>query len=130
MPSEIRYILFNETEVRRALVKYAHLKKKTIRFEHISEVAYSGSSKITVRVMLKHPGDDRLVPVEFSNADLGAAMIIFCRDTYVPLPNSAVKTLHVDEDTLVLSIMMDDRGQPPELTGKYIMDKVRNIISQ
>lgn len=130
MPSEIRYIFFSELEVRRALVKYAHLKKKTIRFEHIAEVVYGGESKVTVRLMLKHPEDDQLVPVEFSNADLGAAVIIFCRDTYVPLPNGAIKTLHAEGDTLALSVMMDDRGQPPEPTGKYIIDKVRNIISK
>lgn len=130
MPSEIRYIFFDETEVKQALVKYSQLKKKPVKFEDIQNIVYSSEGDVGASLMMKYPGDGVLSAVQYSNSDLSAAMIIFCRDIHVPLPTVGVKTLQAEGDILSMCILLDDRVAFPVASDMRIMASMRGMMVQ
>lgn len=87
MPTEARHIYFNEEEVTWALVEYCRLKKDAIKSGHVKELVYSEGGKVGATLLLQDPGSGTLTALEFGNADLGAAIIIFCHDIGLPLPH-------------------------------------------
>ncbi|WP_138379444.1 hypothetical protein [Luteithermobacter gelatinilyticus] len=109
MPSEVRHIFFEEAELRRALVKYALVKGKTLLFDDIKSIIINNSGMVSATLMIKKIINEPPIRMEFSTAELAAALVLFCKETGVPLPKKGVKSLNVDEDRVYMTIILDER---------------------
>ena len=93
MPTELRRLNFSEEEVQGALVNYALRSNMQMPSSGIQSllVENNGGVTVTLRFAPNDDGDPR--DVEFSEAHLAAAIILFCRVQEIPVPRDAVKVL-------------------------------------
>jgi hypothetical protein len=100
---EVRCILFDEAEIRVAILEYlgrtGRLNNAALvaRIELVDEV-----SGIAGYVHFQSAA--ALRPVNVDVADLLTAMLMFCGANRVPLPRRALKALMLHRNTLILSI--------------------------
>ena len=96
MPSEVRTIAFDQDEVVEALTRYRARKGKPIPHGKIYKFVVEQSPKIRVALAIAVNGEDRLESVQFNSEEVGAALVMHCIKSKVPLPaRGAQKALQV-----------------------------------
>ncbi len=94
MPIEVRHILFDEDEVRAALVGYHRRRVASHRRLSVSELRLEDYPNL--RAFLSFIDQDgQLEVVEFGRVEMAAALILHCRQLRVPLPAKATKELRL-----------------------------------
>lgn len=128
MPTEARHIYFNEEEITWALVEYCRLKKEAIKSDHVTELVYTEGEKIGATLLLQRPGNATLTAVKFTNADLGAAIIIFCHDIHLPLPHWGAKSLKAEGKTLSLQVMKEEKVDFAEIAKMKVVHDITKFM--
>lgn len=112
MPMEMRKLAFTQDELQAALVNYAlrsEIKLPNANIEKI-RVKEEDDEKKTTSVTLVYPASESgndLRSVEFSEAQIGAAIILYCKNLSIPLPRNARKTLSAENESVAIIMSVD-----------------------
>ncbi len=95
LPREIRYIIFTDEEVERAVI--ALLTKVHRQFDprHVRATTISHASDGTLVCIVSLHADSPYQRLEVSAPDLMSAMLLYCRERNIPLPVRADKHLEI-----------------------------------
>ncbi|WP_417321212.1 hypothetical protein [Emcibacter sp.] len=111
MASEVRHIFFEEHELIRALMKYSLIKRTPIEFKQIKSVIINNTGTVSATMMVKKVSNELPVKIDYTTAELAAALVLFCTDTGIILPRRASKILNVDEDLLHMTLIVKDKRE-------------------
>jgi hypothetical protein len=94
MPIEVRHVLFDRAEVQAALLAYH--RRRALPKRSLSVADFTVEDSPVLRAFLSFLDDEgTLDVVEFAGTEIAAALILYCRQTRVPLPARASKELKV-----------------------------------
>ncbi len=104
MPKEIRKLLFSAQEVETAVGVYLDATKAKARSRHITSVALQRGAEVgaLVKLTIALPGGRN--EIALTTEQLGAALIVYCKKTGVPLPKSGKKSIERDGSGLAMEI--------------------------
>lgn len=103
MPIEVRYVMFTQTEVVKAILEFKKRRGEAMPQGSIVKFGMEGTSEPSFIIEIK--GDDGIVQtVSVDNKPLTAALVMFCINTKIPLPAKASKTLKVNGQKLALVV--------------------------
>jgi hypothetical protein len=106
MPIEIRHILFDESEVRRALIAFATARRKP--FAGLSTADLQLKDVPDLRAFLSGlSADGALEVLEFTGTEIAVALILLCGQLRIPLPARASKELTLHERGLCMSLRLN-----------------------
>ena len=108
MPSEVRNIYFTEFELISALVSFSKIKKVYIDKSDVNSVIIGNNGQVDVSLLVKKPHSDKTDIMDYSNAEVAAALIAFCMRNSIPLPRDSEKLLLAKGDKVLLSIKMEN----------------------
>lgn len=107
MPKETRKLVFSAQEVETAIGVYLDASKIPARSTHILSVALQRGEEVgaLLRLSIALPGakDELLLGTE----QIGAALILYCKKTRVPLPKGGTKSLQRDGPGIAMEITLD-----------------------
>ncbi|MBI5119849.1 MAG: hypothetical protein HZA67_02515 [Rhodospirillales bacterium] len=103
MPKENRRILFSSAEVHRALLEYSAQHNKPIRDGKVISFLFD-PAETPALVLMVSAKDGQIENHSFKLAELGAAIITFCRNHKIPLPHKGKKSLIKMEDTVAITV--------------------------
>ncbi len=103
MPKENRRIVFTPGEVHRALLEYTAKHNRPIADGDVDSLLFDPSEDPALVLML-HRKDGQIEHHSFRLAELGAAIITFCRSHKVPLPHKGKKSLIKVEDSVGIAL--------------------------
>jgi hypothetical protein len=107
VPLETRKLEFSPMELQAALVNYALRRRIPLPKANIDKI-YIGkvdAEKVTCRFTPSNVADDAIV--EFTNSQVAAALIMYCKSEKIPLPRDADKVLQRNGDTLALIVRVE-----------------------
>lgn len=102
MPNESRVLSFSRHEVYEALRDYRRKTGQTLVGFGAKDLTLVENEEI--KVTLQRSGGDAAVP--FTEHEVGAALILFCRHKHIPIARRAAKTLAAAADSLELRLSM------------------------
>ena len=104
MPREIRKLVFDAREIETAIGVYLDSSKAVAKSKHIVSVALQSGGEIgaLIKLSIAIPGgrDEIILRTE----QLGAAFILYCKKTGVPLPKGGRKMLSREDNSIVMEI--------------------------
>jgi len=109
MPAELRQIIFRRDEVSAALSAGGAAKALALPPGDIAMVRIDGSADGPVAVKIVPPDGGEAQTVRVSSDRLAGALVAWCRDTGIPVPKGARKSLLSMGDNVVLSLAIDAR---------------------
>jgi hypothetical protein len=102
MPNETRTISFSNAEAMSALTEYCASTKRELPKGGIKRVSFSNDDEIKVIVEF----DGGAPPIRFYENEVAVALIMLCNKKSIPVPNRAIKSLQVTQDTVSLHFTM------------------------
>jgi hypothetical protein len=111
VPIEVRHLIFEEAEVGEALIGYDRRTRPQSRSMTVADLRLDDFPTMKGYLTLR-TAEGGLDVVEFSAAQLAAALILYCRHTGIPLPARASKTVKILDRGLRLSLSLN---APPSL---------------
>ena len=103
MPKENRRIVFSPAEVHRALLEYSSKHNRPIADGKVDSLLFDPAEDPALVLMI-HRLDGQIEHHSFRLAELGAAIITFCRNHKVPLPHKGKKSLIKVEETVAITL--------------------------
>ncbi len=103
MPRENRRIIFTPAEVHRALQEYSAKQNISVSKGEVVSFLFDPTEDPALVMMVRCP-DGRIEHHSFRLAELGAAIISFCRHRKVPLPHKGKKSLIKVEDSVAIAV--------------------------
>ncbi|CAA6603818.1 hypothetical protein MTBLM1_150002 [Rhodospirillaceae bacterium LM-1] len=103
MPKENRRILFTTAEVLRALMEYTALHNRPMGKGDVVSMLYDPKEDPAL-VLMVSGADGQIENHSFRLAELGAAIITFCRSHKVPLPHKGKKSLIKVDDAVAITV--------------------------
>ncbi len=103
MPKENRRIVFTPAEVHRALLEYTAQHNRPIGDGTVESFLFDPVENPALILMI-HRADGQIENHSFRLAELGAAIITFCRSHKVPLPHKGKKSLIKVEDSVAITV--------------------------
>jgi hypothetical protein len=103
VPKENRRILFSPAEVHRALVEFTASRNRPIGEGSVVSFLFDPTENPALVLMISGR-DGQIESHSFQLAELGAAIITFCRNHKVPLPHKGKKSLIKVDDTLAITV--------------------------
>lgn len=103
MPKENRRILFTHTEVHRALMEYSVRQNRPISDGTVVSFLYDPAETPALVLMISGK-DGQIEGHNFKLAELGAAIITFCRNHKIPLPHKGKKSLIKVEESVAITV--------------------------
>lgn len=118
MPHEMRRLYFTEDEVTRAILALnAQSRQKFLRPGSLAGIALHETPRLGVELRVETVGGS-LESLLLDEVLVGAAMIRFCIDTRVPLPQHATKSLKICNGQVALDIVVPrERDTPAAMAG-------------
>jgi len=107
MPAELRQIIFSRDEVSAALTAGRSGKTLALPPGDIAMVRIDGKADGPVSVKVVPPDGGQAQTVRVTPDGLAGALVAWCRDTGVPIPQGARKSLLSMGDNVVLSLAID-----------------------
>ncbi len=106
LPREIRYIIFTDEEVDRAVADLLTRVDRQFDPRHVRATAISHAPDGTLVCIVSLHSDSPYQRLEVSAADLMSAILLYCRERNIPLPVRADKHLEITSRgfTLVATI--------------------------
>ncbi len=95
MISEVRYLLFDEQDLLRAMIEYRKLRNQPLPAGTISEFKIQRKQPVTCTLSIREDQAGKKTEIIFTNELMRAALISYCRYKKVPLPVKAEKDLQV-----------------------------------
>ncbi|MBT6033805.1 MAG: hypothetical protein HOH19_14615 [Kordiimonadaceae bacterium] len=108
MPLEIKNIYFTESELRRALVNFATLKKQFVELEDVEKTIVNKANTVTVSLHVDQALGVKDDKIQFSHAEVAASLFAFCMVSKIPLPKKGIKELHANDKNVFLTIRLDE----------------------
>ena len=117
VPSEVRTILFKQSEVIDALRIYRLRKGKPIPLGQTFKFVVEDDPGVRIALAVAVKGEERLEHCEFLAREIGAALVMHCIEQKIPLPaNNATKALQIAGDCVALVVTI---GAPTEQLGSF-----------
>ena len=108
MPSEVRTITFRQAEVVQALNDYGKRKGQPLPKGTLFRFSAEANDSVHVTLAIAVDGEDRLETVSFTSKEIGAALVMFCMKSKIPLPSrEATKALQIAGDCVALVIKLN-----------------------
>lgn len=106
VPREIRKIIFDKQDMLEAMLNYAIRNDYELPRARVDGFAISQDPE--GRFSLKFKFDDPTITmnITLNQDEIGAAMILYCKNQRIPLPRNANKSLVRHEDSLALQIAL------------------------
>ena len=101
MPTESRILGFNKTELFEALRDYCSQTGRLLP-DDVNGVVLTQNSEVSIA--LNSPGDES--SINFTENEIGAALVMFCIKKGIPIARRAIKSLEVVHETLSLRLRM------------------------
>lgn len=107
MPTEHRDIAFSKSEVWAAVIDYCLRHEVELPDADIEDMETTQGDKgdLNLDITYKAPAKGRIVTIR--HAQLGAALINYCRLIRVPLPRVGLKALNKAAEGILLSVRID-----------------------
>lgn len=103
MPTEVRYVMFTQPEVVKAIIEYKKRRGEAMPAGSIVKYGMEGATDPGYLIEIK--GDDGIVQtMAIDNKPLTAALVMFCINSKIPLPAKAGKQLKVNGQKLALVV--------------------------
>ena len=115
MPSEMRKIVFNLSELQAALVNYALRTNKKLPNATIDNILVEGKEGVTATIIFMRDGTEEAKTVVFAQNDVAAALILYCNSQQIPLPRDAKKLVTPIEDSVGMIVKLDYSDSAPGL---------------
>ncbi len=125
MPTELRRLNFSEEELQAALVNYALRSNMKMPNASIQSLRIYKKDGISVTLHFTPSDEGAARDVEFSEAHLAAAIILFCRVQEIPVPRDARKVLSFDKNTVAMTMQVfygDQAKVNPEAAKETVED--------
>ena len=114
MPAETRKIVFSTDELQAALVNYALRSEMRLPNANIERVTVGQEEGLNAVLEFSPLEDNNPRVVEFSEAHVAAAIILFCRTQEVPLPRDSRKVVVPEADSVAMMMKFEqDEKMPP-----------------
>ncbi len=95
MISEVRYLLFDEQDLLRAMIEYRKARNQPLPTGAISEFKIQREQPVTCTLSVLEDRAGKKTDIIFTNDVMRAALISYCLYKNVPLPVKAEKDLQV-----------------------------------
>ena len=95
MISEVRYLLFDEQDLLRALIEYRKARNQPLPVGTIAEFKIQRKEPVTCTLSMHEDQAGKRTDIIFTNDIIRAALIAYCMYKNVPLPVKAEKDLQV-----------------------------------
>ncbi len=95
MISEVRYLLFDEQDLLRAMIEYRKSRNQPLPTGTISEFKIQRTEPVTCILSVHEDQAHKKTDIIFTNDVMRAALISYCLYKKVPLPAKASKELQV-----------------------------------
>ena len=95
MISEVRYLLFDEQDLLRAMIEYRKARNQPLPVGTITEFKIQRKEQVTCTLSMHEDKAGKKTDIIFTNDIIRAALIAYCRYKKVPLPVTAQKDLQV-----------------------------------
>ena len=102
MPTEPRILGFNKVEVLEVLREYCTQTGRTLQDISINALSMVQDEEVRVEVRTNGNGSAQ----EFTESELGAAIIMYCIKRGIPMARHAMKSLEVTHETLLMHLRM------------------------
>jgi|TARA_B100000315_G_scaffold260282_1_gene320545 hypothetical protein len=104
VPVELRRLVFSEQEVQAALINYA--LRSDMKLPNANIQSLQVFKKDGISAILKFPpnAEGKAREVNFSEAHLAAAIILYCRVQDIPVPRDARKVLAHNKNSVSMSM--------------------------
>jgi hypothetical protein len=109
MTNELRKIIFDEEEVQAAIVNQCLRAERKLPQGNIEKVEITDDPGQIVIFSYAH--EDGTKKVEFDRDQVGAALILYCKNKKIPLPYDGVKVLKKDGGRLAMMINLDQNSK-------------------
>ncbi len=129
MPTEIRRLNFVEEEVQAALVNYALRSNMQLPNASLQKLRVHKNDGISVTLHYAPNEDGQARDVEFSEAHVAAAIILFCRVQEIPVPRDALKILSHDKNNIAMTMQVH-YGDQPKVKPKVARETVEDARSE
>jgi hypothetical protein len=100
MPTEHRILAFNKNELFEALKDYCANTRRPLRADAANGLILHQDSE--VKITLNLPGNEPTI--NFTENEVGAALVMLCIKKRIPIAKRAVKSLEVANETLSLHL--------------------------
>ncbi|MCH8997044.1 MAG: hypothetical protein IID48_02095 [Proteobacteria bacterium] len=107
MISEIRYLLFQEQDVLRALIEYRKSKNQPLPTGSIAKFKIQRKQPMSCTLSIHEDEAGRKADIIFTNDVMRAALISYCMYKKIPLPVRAEKELQVFGDRIGLLVSLN-----------------------
>lgn len=126
MPREVRYILFEQAELARAISDWSRMNGRQLPASSIWSVAVTERADgvdVIYRVGHEHRAtrDQVIIDHSIDEYDLTAALLRYCRQTGIPLPRRAAKRLEVIDGALALLITGYQADRTPDVRNERVL---------
>lgn len=126
MPLEIKHIYFTEKELLKALVNFSVLKRQFLEIEDIRETIINKEDSVTVSLMVDKTLEIENNRIDYTHAEVAAALFAFCMVSKIPLPKRGIKELHANEEKVYLTITLEEEVN----FEKYVISNVLRNSSE
>ncbi|WP_366654550.1 hypothetical protein [Fodinicurvata sp. EGI_FJ10296] len=126
MPREIRYILFEQAEIARAIADWRRMDGKPLALASIFSVTVSvreGSDSLEAiyRVGDHAKAQGSISEHRISEYDLTVAILAWCRQNGVPLPRRSAKRLEPLGDSIALLVTNFQTDRDPDVRQERVL---------
>lgn len=113
MPHELRRLYFSDEEVQRALIAFnAQARRKFLPPGSLIGMTLTETPHVGVELRIETT-DGTIKTRHLNDSVVGAAMIRFCMDIGVPLPQQAIKSLKIRNGEIALDVTLPREAETP-----------------
>ncbi|MEQ8193078.1 MAG: hypothetical protein RIB59_01175 [Rhodospirillales bacterium] len=105
MTRELRKIVFSEEQVQAAVVNHCLRTERSLPQANIETVEITDDPGRIVT--FTYAQDNGAKTVEFDRDQVGAALILYCKNQEIPLPRAGMKVLKKEGESLAMMISLD-----------------------
>ena len=121
MPSEIRHLLFHESEVVSALAEFHRRAKDPLPAGTVARFALFDQPSVRVEIEIaRDETGERRKGIVVEKERLAAALILHCKMKKIPLPASAIKVLRIVQNQLALVVTIGATPEEADKLGRTI----------
>jgi hypothetical protein len=121
VPSEIRHLLFHESEVVSALAEFHRRAKDPLPSGTVVRFALFDQPAVRVEIEIaRDETGERRKGIVVEKERLAAALILHCKMKRIPLPASAIKVLRIVQNQLALVVTIGATPEEADKLGRTI----------
>jgi|JI10StandDraft_1071094.scaffolds.fasta_scaffold297663_2 hypothetical protein len=113
MPKEIHYFLFAREEVFDALVRFQATRAEKLPHDAVATIKLRADKSGLFAMIVGKSKAKPSFSVDFENADILGALVLFCRNRRIPLATRASKRLELVGDQVALLTTMNLTAKAP-----------------